>query len=248
MEQGVPLKECICCRDDIMNYLMGKGVDPKLSFQTMESVRKGKGLKPEMEEAMRAQQVPEWYIDSCKKIKYMFPKAHAVAYVMMAFRIAWFKVHRPLAFYSAYFSIRAKGFDASCMIRGDEVCVEKIHELQQKVRDKTITAAENDMMTTLEVVHEFYRRGFSFAPMDIYRSDATKFLVTDNGLIPPFTSMPGIGEQAALSIVEERGNGSFLSQEEVVIRCPKVSKGVVELLGQIGALSDMPESTQVSLF
>ncbi len=248
VEQGVPLKECICCRDDIMNYLMGKGVDPKLSFQTMESVRKGKGLKPEMEEAMRAQQVPEWYIDSCKKIKYMFPKAHAVAYVMMAFRIAWFKVHRPLAFYSAYFSIRAKGFDASCMIRGDEVCVEKIHELQQKVRDKTITAAENDMMTTLEVVHEFYRRGFSFAPMDIYRSDATKFLVTDNGLIPPFTSMPGIGEQAALSIVEERGNGPFLSQEEVVIRCPKVSKGVVELLGQIGALSDMPESTQVSLF
>ena len=248
VEQGVPLKECICCRDDIMNYLLGKGVEPKLSFQTMESVRKGKGLKPEMEEAMRAQDVPEWYIDSCKKIKYMFPKAHAVAYVMMAFRIAWFKVHKPLAFYSAYFSIRAKGFDASCMIRGDEVCVDKIHELQQKTREKTISAAENDMMTTLEVVHEFYRRGFVFEPMDIYKSDATTFLVTENGLIPPFTSMPGIGEQAALSIVEERKNGPFLSQEEVVIRCPKVSKGVVELLGQIGALADMPESTQVSLF
>ena len=248
VEQGVPLKECICCRDDIMNYLLGKGVEPKLSFQTMESVRKGKGLKPEMEEAMRAQDVPEWYIDSCKKIKYMFPKAHAVAYVMMAFRIAWFKVHKPLAFYSAYFSIRAKGFDASCMICGDTVCVDKIHELQQKTREKTISAAENDMMTTLEVVHEFYRRGFVFEPMDIYKSDATTFLVTENGLIPPFTSMPGIGEQAALSIVEERKNGPFLSQEEVVIRCPKVSKGVVELLGQIGALADMPESTQVSLF
>ncbi|MGM9629914.1 PolC-type DNA polymerase III [Butyricicoccus sp.] len=248
VEQGVPLKECICCRDDIMNYLLGKGVEPKLSFQTMESVRKGKGLKPEMEEAMRAQDVPEWYIDSCKKIKYMFPKAHAVAYVMMAFRIAWFKVHKPLAFYSAYFSIRAKGFDASCMIRGDEVCMDKIHELQQKTREKTISAAENDMMTTLEVVHEFYRRGFVFQPMDIYKSDATTFLVTENGLIPPFTSMPGIGEQAALSIVEERKNGPFLSQEEVVIRCPKVSKGVVELLGQIGALADMPASTQVSLF
>ncbi|HBI63921.1 MAG TPA: PolC-type DNA polymerase III [Clostridiales bacterium] len=248
VENGIPLKECICCRDDIMNYLLGKGVEPKLSFQTMESVRKGKGLKPEMEEAMKAQDVPDWYIDSCKKIKYMFPKAHAVAYVMMAFRIAWFKVHKPLAFYSAYFSIRAKGFDASCMIRGDAVCVEKIHELQQKVRDKTITAAENDMMTTLEVVHEFYRRGFTFAPMDVYESDATTFLVTEGGLIPPFTSMPGIGEQAALSLVEERKNGAFLSQEEIVIRCPKVSKGVVELLGQIGALADMPESTQVSLF
>lgn len=248
VESGVPLKECICCRDDIMNYLMGKGVQPKLSFQTMESVRKGKGLKPEMEEAMKAQEVPDWYIDSCKKIKYMFPKAHAVAYVMMAFRIAWFKVHRPLAFYSAYFSIRAKGFDASCMIRGDQVCVDKIRELQQKVREKTISAAENDMMTTLEVVHEFYHRGFVFAPMDLYQSDATTFLVTEGGLIPPFTSMPGIGEQAALSIVEERKNGPFLSQEEVVIRCPKVSKGVVELLDQIGALADMPKSTQVSLF
>lgn len=248
VQQGVPLKECICCRDDIMNYLLGKGVEPKLSFQTMESVRKGKGLKPEMEEAMKAQNVPDWYIDSCKKIKYMFPKAHAVAYVMMAFRIAWFKVHKPLAFYSAYFSIRAKGFDASCMIRGDTVCVEKILELQQKNRDKTITAAESDMLTTLEVVHEFYRRGFVFEPMDIYKSDATTFLVTEKGLIPPFTSMPGIGEQAALSIVQERKNGEFLSQEEVVIRCPKVSKGVVELLAQIGALADMPESTQVSLF
>ena len=248
VEGGIPLNECICCRDDIMNYLIGKGVDPKLSFQTMESVRKGKGLKPEMEEAMHAQNVPEWYIDSCKKIKYMFPKAHAVAYVMMAFRIAWFKVHKPLAFYSAYFSIRAKGFDASCMIKGDQVCVDKIKELRRKEREKTITPAEETMITTLEVVHEFYRRGFVFEPMDIYKSDATTFLVSENGLIPPFTSMPGVGEQAALSICEERKNGTFLSQEEVIIRCSKVSKGVVEVLASIGALADMPESTQVSLF
>lgn len=245
---GIPLNECICCRDDIMNYLIGKGVEPKLAFQTMESVRKGKGLKPEMEEAMKANNVPDWYIDSCKKIKYMFPKAHAVAYVMMAFRIAWFKVHKPLAFYSAYFSVRAKGFDASCMIKGDAVCLDKIRELHRKDVDKTISAAEKDTQTTLEVCHEFYKRGFVFEPMDVYKSDATKFIVTEKGLIPPFTSMPGIGEQAALNIVEERKKGRFLSAEELSVRCPKVSKSVIELLGEIGALGSMPRSTQISLF
>ena len=245
---GIPLNECICCRDDIMNYLIGKGVEPKLAFQTMESVRKGKGLKPEMEEAMKANNVPDWYIESCKKIKYMFPKAHAVAYVMMAFRIAWFKVHKPLAFYSAYFSVRAKGFDASCMIKGDAVCLDKIRELHRKDVDKTISAAEKDTQTTLEVCHEFYKRGFIFEPMDVYKSDATKFIVTEKGLIPPFTSMPGIGEQAALNIVEERKRGRFLSAEELSVRCPKVSKSVIELLGEIGALGSMPRSTQISLF
>lgn len=245
---GIPLNECICCRDDIMNYLIGKGVESKLAFQTMESVRKGKGLKPEMEEAMKANNVPDWYIDSCKKIKYMFPKAHAVAYVMMAFRIAWFKVHKPLAFYSAYFSVRAKGFDASCMIKGDAVCLDKIRELHRKDVDKTISAAEKDTQTTLEVCHEFYKRGFIFEPMDVYKSDATKFIVTEKGLIPPFTSMPGIGEQAALNIVEERKKGRFLSAEELSVRCPKVSKSVIELLGEIGALGSMPRSTQISLF
>ena len=248
VRKGIPLSGCICCRDDIMNYLILQGVKPKLSFKTMESVRKGKGLTEEMEAAMNEQHVPEWYIDSCKKIKYMFPKAHAVAYVMMAFRIAWFKVHRPLAFYSAYFSIRAKGFDASCMIKGDKVCLDKMSELRQKERDKTISAAEKDMMTTLEVCHEFYRRGFTFEPMDVYKSDATRFLVTETGLIPPFTSMPGIGEQAALSIVEERKNGKFLSAEELIVRCPKASKAVVELLEQIGALGSMPKTTQMTLF
>ena len=248
VRKGIPLSGCICCRDDIMNYLILQRVKPKLSFKTMESVRKGKGLTEEMEAAMNEQHVPEWYIDSCKKIKYMFPKAHAVAYVMMAFRIAWFKVHRPLAFYSAYFSIRAKGFDASCMIKGDKVCLDKMTELRGKERDKTISAAEKDMMTTLEVCHEFYRRGFTFEPMDVYKSDATRFLVTETGLIPPFTSMPGIGEQAALSIVEERKNGKFLSAEELIVRCPKASKAVVELLEQIGALGSMPKTTQMTLF
>ncbi len=248
VRRGIPLSGCICCRDDIMNYLILQGVKPKLSFKTMESVRKGKGLTEEMEQAMLEQNVPDWYIDSCKKIKYMFPKAHAVAYVMMAFRIAWFKVHKPLAFYSAYFSVRAKGFDASCMIKGDGVCVDKIHELQQKDHDKTISPAEKEMVTTLEVCHEFYRRGFTFEPMDIYTSDSTTFLVTENGLIPPFTSMPGIGEQAAKDIVSERKNGKFLSAEELMVRCSKVSKSVIELLGEIGAMGAVPKTTQISLF
>lgn len=248
VRQGIPLSGCICCRDDIMNYLILQGVQPKLSFKTMESVRKGKGLTEEMETAMREKNVPDWYIDSCKKIKYMFPKAHAVAYVMMAFRIAWFKVHEPLAFYAAYFSIRAKGFDASCMIKGDTVCVDKIRELQQKERDKTITAAEKDMMTTLEVCHEFYRRGFTFEPIDLYQSDAVTFLISETGLIPPFTSLPGVGEQAAQNIVQERKKEKFLSAEELEMRCPKVSKSVVELLRQIGALGSLPQTTQISLF
>ncbi len=250
--KGVPLSQCICCRDDIMNYLIGKGLDPLMSFKIMEAVRKGKvakaGFDAGWEEAMREHEVPDWYIDSCRKIKYMFPKAHAVAYVMMAYRIAWFKVHIPLAFYAAYFSIRAKGFDASCMIKGDAVAVEKYQELRRKESDKTISNAEKDTMTTLEVCHEFYRRGFIFESMDVYKSDATNFIITDRGLIPPFTSMPGIGEQAALGIVGERENGRFLSSEELSIRCPKVSSSVIELLSQIGALGDMPKSTQVSLF
>lgn len=248
VRRGIPLSGCICCRDDIMNYLILQGVQPKLSFKTMESVRKGKGLTEEMESAMREKNVPDWYIDSCKKIKYMFPKAHAVAYVMMAFRIAWFKVHEPLAFYSAYFSIRAKGFDASCMIKGDAVCIDKIRELQQKEHDKTISAAEKDMITTLEVCHEFYRRGFTFAPIDLYQSDAVTFLISETGLIPPFTSLPGVGEQAAQNIVQERRKEKFLSAEELEMRCPKVSKSVVELLGEIGALGSLPQTAQISLF
>jgi len=239
------LKQVICARDDIMLYLISKGVQPKLSFTIMESVRKGKGLKPEWEEEMRAHDVPEWYVDSCKKIKYMFPKAHAVAYVMMAFRIAWFKVHKPKAFYSAYFSIRAKGFDASVMTHGDNVVVNKIEELSR--RDK-ISAAEKDMLVTLEVCHEFYRRGLKFDDMDLYKSDAVDFIITENGLLPPFTSIPGLGEVAARSIMEQRKIREFLSVEEMQSRCAKVSKAVVELLDENGALGNIPKSSQMSLF
>ena len=240
------------CRDDIMLYLMDQGVEPKMAFDIMESVRKGKvkktGFQPGWEEAMRDHHVPEWYIESLAKIGYLFPKAHAVAYVMMAFRIAWFKVHRPLAFYAAYFSIRAKALDATCMCQGMEVCRQKMREIEAK--DKEAAAVEEDMLVTLEVCYEFYLRGFTFETIDLYRSDATKFLMDPEkgSLLPPFTAIPGLGETAALSIVENRQGRTFISQEELLAACPKVSKTHVEQLRDAGALGSMPETSQISLF
>lgn len=239
------LKDVICARDDIMNFLISKGLEPKLSFTIMESVRKGKGLKPDWEENMRMCSVPDWYIDSCKKIKYMFPKAHAVAYVMMAFRIAWFKVHHPLAFYSAYFSIRAKSFDASLMTVGHYKIKSKLDELSKVEKMSNV---EKDTYTTLEVCHEFYLRGFSFKPIDIYNSEVNNFKIIENSLLPPFTSMPGLGESAALSIIDERNKGKFLSVEELQMRCSKVSKGITENLLNAGALENIPKTTQIALF
>ena len=194
------------CRDDIMLYLMSQGVDPKLSFDVMEAVRKGKvkksGFQPGWKEAMEDAGIPDWYIGSLAKIGYLFPKAHAVAYVMMGFRIAWFKVHRPLAFYAAYFSIRAKALDATCMCQGMEVCRQKMRQIEAKEKDAA--AVEEDMLVTLEVCYEFYLRGFSFEPIDLYRSHATKFLMDgEKGtLLPPFSALPGLGEAAAESIVD----------------------------------------------
>ena len=240
------------CRDDIMLYLMDQGVEPKMAFDIMEAVRKGKvkkgGFQEGWEEAMRAHNVPDWYIESLAKIGYLFPKAHAVAYVMMAFRIAWFKVHKPLAFYAAYFSIRAKALDATCMCQGMEVCKQKMKEIEAK--DKDAAAVEEDMMVTLEVCYEFYLRGFTFETIDLYRSDATKFLMDEEkgSLLPPFTAIPGLGEMAALSIVENRAGRAFISQEELLAACPKVSKTHVEQLREAGALGSMPETSQMSLF
>lgn len=239
------LKEVICARDDIMNYLIAKGIDAKISFNIMENVRKGKGLKPEWIDLMRENSVPGWYINSCLMIKYMFPKAHAVAYVMMAFRIAWFKVHYPLAFYSAYFTVRAKAFDARYMINGIDTVLEKMKELSSKEK---LTAVEKDMQTTLEVCYEFYKRGFEFAKMDIYKSQEEKFIIEDGMLVPPLTSMPGIGGLAASSIIRERENGRFLSLDELINRCEKVSNSVTELLEEIGAVDGIPKTAQVTFF
>ena len=242
------VSEAIGCRDDIMLFLISKGMDPKRSFKIMEAVRKGRGLPEGAEDEMREHGVPEWYIGSCKKIAYLFPKAHAVAYVMMAFRIAWFKVHRPLAFYAAYFSIRAKAFDEAYMCRGMDVCQKKMREIIAK--DKEASAVEQDMLTTLEVCYEFYLRGFTFRRMDIYQSDAIHFKMDleNNALIPPFVSVAGLGETAAISLAEQRKGKQFISIEEVSAACPKVSKTHIELLKDAGAFGDLPETSQMNLF
>ncbi|MCC8122875.1 MAG: PolC-type DNA polymerase III [Oscillospiraceae bacterium] len=248
VKEGIPVNQAIGCRDDIMIFLISCGMQEKRAFKIMESVRKGKGLPDGTEEEMRAAGVPQWYIDSCKKIKYLFPKAHAVAYVMMAFRIAWFKVHRPLAFYAAYFSIRAKAFDATCMCAGMDTVKRKMREIAAK--DKEASAVEQDMLTTLEVVYEFYLRGFSFSQMNLYHSHATLFQMDEaNGTLdPPFSSLPGLGETAAWSLAEQREGREFVSMEEVLAACPKVSKAHIELLKGIGALDGLPETSQMTLF
>ena len=241
------VSQAIGCRDDIMNYLISKGMPEQRSFKIMESVRKGKGLPPGAEEEMVAAGVPDWYIGSCKKIKYLFPKAHAVAYVMMAFRIAWFKVHKPLAFYAAYFYRRSQkdGFDAAMMTMGMETVKEKIKEIKSNP-DKT--DKEDDLLTTLELCYEFYLRGFEFERMNIYESEALRFVIKDGKLIPPFVSVAGLGETAALDIVEGRKGKKFISIEEFSAACPKVSKTHIENLKLAGAFCDLPDTSQVTLF
>ena len=243
--------ETVGCRDDIMLYLIAMGLEPKMSFKIMEAVRKGKVKKgkaddwPMWVEKMREHDVPEWYIESLAKIGYLFPKAHAVAYVMMAFRIAWFKVHEPLAFYATFFSIRAKAFDASECCRDAEDIKRRIREIEN---NKDATAVEQDLMITLEVCYEFCLRGFHFDTIDIYRSDATNFLVTENGLLPPFTSVRGLGEAAALDTVEKRKGKTFTSIEEFSDCCSKLSKTHIEQLKALGAFAGMADTSQMTLF
>jgi DNA polymerase-3 subunit alpha (Gram-positive type) len=239
------VNEVIGCRDDIMLYLISMGMDDKKAFNIMEKVRKGKGLTEEQVQAMRALSVPDWYIESCKKIKYLFPKAHAVAYVMMAVPIAWFKVHRPLEFYCAYFSVRAPAFDLDCMTAGIDKVRMKMRELENK---QDIKPAEKDLLVSLEVCYEMYRRGFEFSSVDFYRSDATKFKISGNTLIPPFTAIAGLGEAAARDLEAVRQEGSFVSVEEIAVKCPKVSKTNIEQLKKAGAFGDLPETAQLSFF
>ena len=248
------VNEAIGCRDDIMIFLISKGFQDTRAFKIMEAVRKGKGLPEGAEDEMKARGVPQWYIDSCKKIAYLFPKAHAVAYVMMAFRIAWFKVHRPLAFYAAYFSIRAKAFDEKYMCRGMDAVKHKMAEINAKKNAKEKkdrpSALEEDMLTTLEVCYEFYLRGFRFTRMDIFRSHAVNFLVDEEkgALIPPFKSVDGLGEIAGWDIMDKRQGRDFLSVEEFSLACTKVSGTHLAQLKEAGAFGDLPDSSQFSLF
>ena len=252
IEQGiVTLQDAICCRDDIMIYLIKMGLPPNPAFKIMETVRKGKALKDpakweEYKAMMKEHNVPEWYIKSCEKIKYMFPKAHAAAYVTNAFRIAWFKVHIPLAYYAAFFSIRGKDdFDSDCMIFGKEKVKNKMKEID--LLGNSATPKDKTMYPILELVLEMYERGFEFLPMDLYKSDATKFIVEDNALRPPLNSIPGLGTVAALGIAEARKEGKFMSIDDLKIRS-KVGNSVTDILKKYGCLKGMSQSNQMSLF
>ena len=239
--------QAIGCRDDIMLYLISCGMPEKRSFKIMESVRKGKGLPEGAEAEMVAAGVPAWYIESCKKIEYLFPRAHAVAYVMMAFRIAWFKVYYPLAFYSAYFYRRSQkgGFDALLMTHGMDTVRQNIDAISG---NEDATDKDADLLTTLEVAYEYYLRGFEFLPIDLFKSHATKFLVEDGKLRPPFVSISGLGETAAWDLMEGRKGKQFLSIEEIALACPKVSKTNIQMLKEAGAFGNLPDTSQVSLF
>ena len=248
------VQQAIGCRDDIMLYLISMGMGDRRAFKIMEAVRKGKGLPEGAEDEMKAHGVPDWYIGSCKKIAYLFPKAHAVAYVMMAFRIAWFKVHRPLAFYAAYFSIRAKAFDEKYMCRGIDVVKAKIEEINfkknAKDRKDRPSAVEEDMLVTLEVCYEFYLRGLTFTRIDLERSHAVNFLVDEekNALIPPFTSIAGLGETVGWDIMQGREGRQFISVEEFSLACRKVSTTHIAQLKDAGAFGNMPDTSQLTLF
>ncbi|KHS56631.1 MULTISPECIES: PolC-type DNA polymerase III [Terrisporobacter] len=246
VEGTVEFKDVISTRDDIMNYLIFKGLPPKMAFTIMESVRKGKGLKPEFIEEMKKYDVPDWYIGSCQKIKYMFPKAHAVAYVMMSFRLAYYKVHYPAAFYATYFTIKAEDFDADLIVKGIDVIRNKMNEIHELGNDAT--AKEKNMLTVLEVAYEMYARNIKILPVDIYKSDAAEFkVIDDNTILPPMIALQGVGENAAIHIQQERENGEFISKEDLRKRT-KISKTVIETLTIHGSLDNMSDKNQLSLF
>ncbi len=246
IEEGkATISTAICTRDDIMVYLIHMGLDSELSFTIMESVRKGKGLKPEWEKEMLAHHVPDWYIWSCKKIKYMFPKAHAAAYVMMAWRIAYCKVFYPLAYYAAYFSIRATGFSYELMCQGEERLNYFMRDYEK--RKDSLTKKEQDTYRDMRIVQEMFARGFEFWPLDIYQAKATRFQIIDGKLMPSLGTIEGMGEKAAEAVEEAAKNGKFLSKDDFRERT-KVSKTVIDLMGDLGILGDLPESNQLSLF
>ena len=250
IKEGKPVAETISTRDDIMTHLISKGVDPSLAFKTMEHVRKGKaakkGLEPKMLEAMQAANIPEWYIKSCEKVQYLFPKAHAVAYVLMAYRIAYCKVHFPKEFYAAYFTVRAKDFDYGHVVKGKSYVKNFIKNVYQQGYKASVQ--DKSTVTYLELANEMMERGFVFEKLDLYESDPIKFKVTANGLRPPLASLGGVGESAAKSIAAVRDkNNPFISQEDLRQRAG-VGRSVIEKLAEIGALGDLPENNQIDLF
>lgn len=249
MNKVAKLSEVICTRDDIMNYLISHGMEARLSFTIMERVRKGRGLTDEMEAAMREGGIPPWFIDSCKKIKYMFPRGHAVAYVMMAFRIAYFKVHHPEAFYAVYYTVRADAFDVAVASGDAAALLRAIRELEKNAQFKDAAERKRDkeLITILEVVYEMNLRGIRLLPVDIYRSDATHFLIEPEGIRPPFNAIAGVGDTAAISMAQKRGTEPFLSVEDFQARTG-ANSGVIAAMERCGCFDGLPKSNQISLF
>ncbi len=246
IREGVAtLNEAICTRDDIMTYLIRMNLPNKQAFDIMEHVRKGKGLTAEEIQVMREHHVPDWYIDSCTKIHYMFPKAHAVAYVTMACRLAWFKVHQPLAFYASFFSIRGEDFDVEAALGGLERIKYRIKEIDDM--GYAATAKDKKQKTVMEVAMEMCARGFKFYPVDLYESAATKFQLKEDGLLIPFGSLPGVGYAAANAIANSRSDQAFLSVEDFQNRSG-TNKTAMDMLRQFGCFDGMPENNQISLF
>ena len=245
LEGKATISTAICCRDDIMIYLINQGVESSLSFTIMESVRKGKGLKDDWIDAMKEKEVPDWYIWSCKKIKYMFPKAHAAAYVMMAWRIAYCKINYPLAYYAAFFSIRAKAFSYELMCQGQKHLENIMADYQR--RSDSLSNKEELAYGDMKIVQEMYARGFEFMPIDIFRAQSRSFQIVEGKLMPSLNSIDGLGEKAADAIVEAAKDGPFLSKDDFRERC-KVSKTIVDLMADLGLLGSLPESNQISLF
>ena len=242
------ISEVIGTRDSIMTYLLHKGLEPKMAFKIMEIVRKGKATKLLTEEhikAMKEHNVPDWYIDSCMKIKYMFPKAHAAAYMISTLRLGWYKVHEPVAYYAAYFTVRGESFDAESALAGKKAVEEKIRNIMNK--GNSATAKEKTDLATLQIVNEMLARGIKVLPINIYKSEAKKFVIEDGALRLPYSSMPGIGEAAAESLVETARQGNFISIEDIQVQA-KVSKTIIDMLKSVGAFGDLPESNQMSLF
>ena len=246
IEEGkATISTAICTRDDIMIYLINKGLESELSFTIMESVRKGKGLKPEWEEEMKAHDVPDWYIWSCKKIKYMFPKAHAAAYVMMAYRIAYYKIFYPLAYYAAYFSIRASAFSYELMCMGRERL--EYYMADYKKRSDSLSKKEQDTLKDMKIVQEMYARGYDFTAVDLYKAQAHRFQIVDDKLMPALDSIEGLGDKAADAVVLAARDGQFLSKDDFRQRT-KVSKNVIDFMDDLHIFGDIPESNQISLF